>query len=254
MMADEIVSALNNRRLAIAFQPIVRADSEQPALYECLLRLIKPDNEVVSAGHFIPVAEQLGLVRLIDHRVLELAVETLSEGKDARLSLNISGMTATDPRWLSNLTSFLSAHRETASRLTVEITETVALHDLEESSRFITKLRDLGCRVAIDDFGAGYTSFRNLKTLAVDMVKLDGAFCDQLHDNKDNQFFVRTLIALAKNFGVETVAEWVQDKRDADLLKDMGVDYLQGFLYGAASMEKPWISGGDAHASRIMAL
>lgn len=254
MFADEIISALNNRRLAIAYQPIVSAETEQPDLYECLLRLVKPDNEIVSAGHFIPVAEQLGLVRLIDHRVLELAVETLSESKDAHLSLNISGMTATDPRWLANLTAYISAHRETAERLTVEITETVALHDLEESSRFISKLRDLGCKVAIDDFGAGYTSFRNLKMLDVDMVKLDGSFCDQLHDNKDNQYFVRTLIDLAKNFNMATVAEWVQDRRDAELLKEFGVDHLQGFLYGAATMEKPWIEEGADREAGYVAL
>ncbi|MGI9414349.1 MAG: putative bifunctional diguanylate cyclase/phosphodiesterase, partial [Hyphomicrobiales bacterium] len=241
MFADEIISALNGRRLVIAYQPIVNVDSENPALYECLLRLIKPDNEIVSAGHFIPVAEQLGLVRLIDHRVLELTIETLEESKDAYLSLNISGMTATDPRWLSNLTAYISAHRDAAERLTVEITETAALQDLEESCKFISTLRDLGCKVAIDDFGAGYTSFRNLKTLDVDMVKLDGSFCDRLADNKDNQFFVRTLIDLAQNFNIKTVAERVEEQRDGALLKTMGVDYLQGYLYGRAEIQKPWL-------------
>ena len=254
MLADEIISALNGRRLAIAYQPIVCANSREPALYECLLRLIKPDNEIVSAGHFIPVAEQLGLVRLIDHRVLELAVETLEENKGARLSLNISGMTATDPRWLSNLAAYISAHRDAAERLTVEITETVALQDLEEISAFIGKLRDMGCRVAIDDFGAGYTSFRNLKTLDVDMVKLDGSFCENLSENKDNQFFVRTLIELAQNFNLKTVAEWVEHDCDADILKGFGVDYLQGFLYGTAEVELPWATGDGERPSRLSAL
>ncbi len=254
MLADEIVSALNGRRLAIAYQPIVGAESKQPALYECLLRLIKPDNEIVSAGHFIPVAEQLGLVRLIDHRVLELAVETLEENKNARLSLNISGMTATDPRWLSNLAAYISAHRSAAERLTVEITETVALQDLEEISEFIGKLRDMGCRVAIDDFGAGYTSFRNLKTLDVDMVKLDGSFCENLSENKDNQFFVKTLIDLAKNFKLKTVAEWVEHERDAEVLRNLGVDYLQGFLYGAAMVEQPWADASGQTPSKISSL
>jgi diguanylate cyclase (GGDEF)-like protein len=254
MLADEIISALNGRRLAIAYQPIVGVESKQPALYECLLRLIKPDNEIVSAGHFIPVAEQLGLVRLIDHRVLELAVETLEENKDARLSLNISGMTATDPRWLSNLAAYISAHRSAAERLTVEITETVALQDLEEISEFIGKLRDMGCRVAIDDFGAGYTSFRNLKTLDVDMVKLDGSFCENLSENKDNQFFVRTLIELAQNFNLKTVAEWVEHECDAEILQKLGVDYLQGFLYGHAMVEQPWSKTSGDGPSKLSAL
>jgi len=253
MFADEIISALNNRRLAIAFQPIVSATSEEPALYECLLRLIKPDSEVVSAAHFIPVAEQLGLVRLIDHRVLELAVDALGDSSHARLSLNISGSTANDQRWLDNLTAYLTAHRAVAERLTVEITETVAIDDMAESARFIGTLRELGCKVAIDDFGAGYTSFRNLKMLNVDMVKLDGSFCDKLSENEDNQYFVRTLIDLAKHFDLETVAEWVQDRRDAELLKSFGVDYMQGFLYGAASMDRPWLDGGAKPTSNDVA-
>lgn len=242
MLADEIISALNSRRLAIAYQPIVNSDTSDPALYECLLRLLTPENEVVSAGHFIPVAEQLGLVRLIDHRVLELAVETLEDHKQARLSLNISGMTAADPRWLANLSAYISAHRDAAERLTVEITETVALQDLEEISVFISNLRDMGCLVAIDDFGAGYTSFRNLKTLDVDMVKLDGSFCVNLSKNPDNQFFVRTLTDLARNFNLKTVAEWVESEQDAELLRGFGIDYFQGYLYGAARIESPWQS------------
>ncbi len=254
MFADEIVSALNNRRLTIAYQPIVSTKNEEPALYECLLRLVKPDNEVVSAGNFIPIAEQLGLVRLIDHRVLELAMNTLDESENAQLSLNISGLTASDPRWFANLTAFISAHRECAERLTVEITETVALEDIAESGRFIASLRDLGCKVAIDDFGAGYTSFRNLKMMEVDMVKLDGSFCHQLCENKDNQFFVRTLIELAKNFDLEVVAEHVEEQQDAELLKELGVDYLQGYLYGAASMEKPWLNAEEQSAQQFIAL
>lgn len=253
-VADEIVSALNGRRLAIAYQPIIDAKSGTAALYECLLRLVKPDGEVVSAGHFIPVAEQLGLVRLIDHRVLELAVEAIEDSPEANLSINISGMTATDPRWFANLTAYISAHRKAAERLTVEITETVALRDLEEISKFISNMRDMGCQVAIDDFGAGYTSFHNLKTLAVDMVKLDGSFCVRLSENKDNQFFVRTLIDLARNFNLRTVAEWVEDEKDAALLIDMGVDYLQGFHYGAAALEKPWLDGTDPQRTNFATL
>lgn len=243
MFADEIVSALNSRRFALAYQPIVRASDGEPVLYECLLRMIKPDNEVIAASHFIPVAEQLGLVRLVDHRVLELAVAVLQEVPWLRLSLNVSAVTATDPDWFSKLAAFMKLHREAAGRLTVEITETAALLDLEESCRFIGRLRELGCRIAIDDFGAGYTSFRNLKSLGVDMVKLDGTFCEQLAQNPDNQVFVRAMLDLARAFGVETVAEWVQDEEDARLLRQWGIDYLQGYLFGTASLDKPWMTG-----------
>jgi len=239
MFADEIISALNDRRLRLGFQPIVDAQTGQPAHYECLLRLVKPNNEIVSAGHFIPVAEQLGLVRLIDHRVLELTIEALLSAPHVNLTFNVSGLTATDPSWLANLKALIQSNHQIADRLTVEITETVAINDIEESTKFVSSLRDLGCRIAIDDFGAGYTSFQNLKLMNVDMVKIDGSFVENLHKSPDNQFFVRTLIDLAKNFKLQTVAEWVENERDVDLLRDWGIDYMQGFLFGAAQMELP---------------
>jgi len=245
MFADEIISALNDRRLRLGFQPIVDAETGQPAHYECLLRLVKPDNEIVSAGHFIPVAEQLGLVRLIDHRVLELTIEALLSSPHINLTFNVSGLTATDPSWLANLRALIQRNHRIADRLTVEITETVAINDIEESTKFVSSLRDLGCRIAIDDFGAGYTSFQNLKLMNVDMVKIDGSFVENLYQSPDNQFFVRTLIDLAKNFNLKTVAEWVENERDVELLRNWGIDYMQGFLFGAAQMELPSAPGDN---------
>ncbi len=253
-LADEIISALNDRRLRLGYQPIVDAETGTPAHYECLLRLVKPDNEIVSAGHFIPVAEQLGLVRLIDHRVLELTIEALLSAPHINLTFNVSGLTATDPSWLANLKALLQANPGISDRMTVEITETVAINDIEESTKFVSSLRDLGCRIAIDDFGAGYTSFQNLKLMNVDMVKIDGSFVENLHQSPDNQFFVRTLIDLAKNFKLQTVAEWVENERDVELLRDWGIDYMQGFLFGAAQMELPTtsevIGSSDEEAAR----
>src|SRR3546814_20694942 len=110
-----------------------------------------------------------------------------------------------------------------ASRLIVEITETAALQDVEDSARFVTAVRDLGCRVALDDFGAGYTSFRHLKMLAVDMVKIDGSFVRDLGKNRDTLVFIRTLLGLAGNFGIETVAECVERMEEEELLAAEGV-------------------------------
>lgn len=241
LYADEIVSALNERRLAIAYQPIINARSGQADFYECLLRVKKPDDVIMSAGPLIPVAEQIGLIRLIDNRVLELAMETLLESDDVTLSVNVSGKTANDPVWLSNLTAFIASNRNVAERLIVETTETVAIHDIEETQKFVNAVRNLGCKVAIDDFGAGYTSFSNLKMLDVDMVKIDGSFIKSLADNPDDQVFVRTLFDLAKNFGTTVVAEWVEDDASATMLRDWGINYLQGHLFGAAELRKPWL-------------
>ena len=251
LYADEIVSALNERRLAIAYQPIVDAATGAADIYECLLRVVKPDDVVMSAGPLIPVAEQIGLIRLIDHRVLELVFETMAESRDVTFSLNISGKTANDSVWLSNLAAFISANRNMAEHLIVEITETVAIHDIEESQKFVRAIRDLGCKVAIDDFGAGYTSFSNLKLLDVDIVKIDGSFVRALVDNPDDQVFVKTLVELAKNFGTKVVAECVEDEASANLLRQWGVDYLQGYHFGAADLGKPWLENTSGEAEAV---
>ncbi|HAH08653.1 MAG TPA: GGDEF-domain containing protein, partial [Alphaproteobacteria bacterium] len=131
--------------------------------------------------------------------------------------------------------------RDVAPRLIVELTETAALLDLEESVRFTARLRDIGAKVAIDDFGAGYTSFRNLQALRVDMVKIDGSFVKGLALSPDNLVFVRTLVDLARNFRLQTVAEWVSDQREADILCAMGVDFLQGFYLGKPDIAPEWL-------------
>jgi EAL domain-containing protein (putative c-di-GMP-specific phosphodiesterase class I) len=101
------------------------------------------------------------------------------------------------------------------------------------------RVKDLGCRIAIDDFGAGYTSFRNLRKLGVDLVKIDGAFVQNLTRSEDDRVFVRTLLDLAQRLGLATVAEWVQDESAAAILAEWGCDYLQGHLIGLASLDRP---------------
>jgi hypothetical protein len=122
----------------------------------------------------------------------------------------------------------------------VELTETAALIDIEESMRFVSRIRALGARVAIDDFGAGYTSFRNLQSLKVDMVKVDGSFVKGLAECRDNQIFVSTLVNLAKNFNLSTVAEWVGNEEEAEILRGFGVDYFQGMYFGKPDVVEPW--------------
>ncbi|MGE0610855.1 MAG: putative bifunctional diguanylate cyclase/phosphodiesterase [Hyphomicrobiales bacterium] len=243
VLADQVLQALNERRMMLALQPIVARDSRRPAFYECLLRMRATDGSVISAGEFIPVAEQLGLAGLIDHRVLELAVKMLQGLPELRLSMNVSGETTGNKEWLEALAAATGGDRDVAGRLTIEITETVAIADIEESISFVRCLKELGCRVAIDDFGAGYSSFRNLRLLNVDLVKIDGSFVHNLAQSPEDRIFVETLTGLARNFGLETVAEWVADEATAAILSDLGVDYFQGFHFGA-----PRLVGGAAQA------
>jgi diguanylate cyclase (GGDEF)-like protein len=231
-MADEIISALEQNRMMIALQPIVASGTREPVLFECLLRMERPDGLQVSAGDFIEVAEQLGLSRLVDRRTLELAVEVLKKHPSIRLSVNVSGLTAGDHDWLVTLHRLTGGRRALTERLTIEITETAAIHDLDLSINFVDTLKELGCRVAIDDFGAGYTSFKNLKILNVDMVKIDGSFVKNLIEEPTNQVFIKSLVEIAETFGLETVAEWVTDEAVARAIEKAGITYMQGFHFG----------------------
>ena len=244
--SDEIVRALNEHRIAVAFEPVATTASREPAFYESLMRIRRPDGGVITAGEVIPLAERLGLVRLIDHRMLELVVAEFLTCPKLKLSLNVSAASTIDPDWWTALTASLRAHPEAAGRLTVEITESAAIQDLDDTRGFVARVKDIGCRIAIDDFGAGYTSFRNLRKLGVDLIKIDGAFVQNLARSEDDRAFVRTLIDLAKRLGLETVAEWVQDEEAAKLLAEWGCDYLQGQLIGLASLERPWTTQSSA--------
>jgi diguanylate cyclase (GGDEF)-like protein len=237
---DEIVAALNERRIFLAYETIVTAADRKPAFYECLMRIRRTDGSLIAAGDIVPVAERLGLVRLLDHRVLELVVEEMIATPTLRASLNVSAASTTDPDWWAGLGTLLRAHTGVAERLIVEITESAAIQDIDETRGFVARVKDLGCGIAIDDFGAGYTSFRNLRKLGVDVVKIDGAFVHDMMRSDDDRAFVHTLIDLAKRLNLATVAEWVQDEMAAKTLQDWGCDYLQGALIGLATTERPW--------------
>jgi diguanylate cyclase (GGDEF)-like protein len=234
-VTDEIVTALNERRIVMAYEPVVATLSREPAFHECLVRMRQEDGGYSLSPDIVPVAEKLGLIRLVDHRVLELVVTELAASPQARLSLNISPDTTMDPDWWASIESLLRAHPGVAERLIVEITETVAIQDLDDVRGFVTRLKNFGSLIAIDDFGAGYTSFRNLRKLGVDIVKIDGAFVQNVARSSDDRAFVQTLIDLAHRLDIRTVAEWVQDEESAALLQGWGCDYIQGRLIGLAS-------------------
>jgi diguanylate cyclase (GGDEF)-like protein len=242
-VTDEIVTALNERRIVMAFEPVVEARSRDTAFYECLVRMGQGDGRMLLAPDIVPVAERLGLIRLVDHRVLELVVAELAASPNVQLSLNISPETTMDPDWWRTIESLMRASPGVGERLVVEITETVAIQDLDDIRGFVTRLKNFGSRIAIDDFGAGYTSFRNLRKLGVDIVKIDGAFVQNIARSADDRAFVQTLIDLARRLQIKTVAEWVQDEESAAMLRDWGCDYIQGRLIGLASPERPWSTG-----------
>ena len=239
-VTDEIVTALNERRIVVAFEPVVDVRTRKPAFYECLVRMEQEDGRALLAPDIVPVAERLGLIRLVDHRVLELAIAELAASPNVELSLNISPDTTMDPDWWTSIQSLMQSYPGVGERLIVEITETVAIQDVEDVRGFVTRLKNFGSRIAIDDFGAGNTSFRNLRKLGVDIVKIDGAFVQNIARSSDDRAFVQTLIDLARRLQIKTVAEWVQDEESVALLREWGCDYIQGRLIGLATPERPW--------------
>ena len=243
---DEIVAALNERRIALAYEPVVEAQGRKGAFYECLMRVHRSDGAIAHANEIIPVAEQLGLVRMLDYRVLELVVAELAAAPTLTASVNVSPASTVDPDWWDGLGALLRANTGAAQRLIIEITETAAIQNVDDARGFVSRVKDFGCRIAIDDFGAGHTSFRNLRKLGVDIVKIDGAFVQNIMKSSDDRAFVHTLIDLSRRLGLKTVAEWVQNEEAAQLLSGWGCDFLQGALIGLATPERPWLATKSA--------
>ena len=167
--------------------------SRQVSFYECLMRVYRADGTIAHANEIIPVAERVGLVRMLDYRVLELVVAELAAAPALQASVNVSPASAVDPDWWTGLGGLLRANSGVAERLIIEITETAAIQDLDDARGFVSRVKDLGCRIAIDDFGAGNTSFRNLRKLGVDIIKIDGAFVQNIMKSDDDRAFVQTL-------------------------------------------------------------
>lgn len=242
----QLQKAVNEGRMLLAYQPIVTTDTGSPMLYECLMRIRKENGSIVTAGPMIPIAEETGYIEVLDQKVLEIAVKELEKYKQIQLSINVSSLTAASTDWIRLATKLLK-DESVAERLMVEITETAAQNDLKQTAYFVAALQALGCSVALDDFGAGYTSFRQLKSLSVDMIKIDGAYVKDLANNSENQIFIRTLLDFNHSYGFKTVAECVESGEVAKILMDMDVEYLQGFYFGAGEIEPEWRNTSKSH-------
>lgn len=230
-----VFDALNNDRLELFFQPIIRSDSNNfVAFYEGLARIKMPDGPVISAGQFMPFIENTELGTRLDRRILRLALDQLENNPDIRLSINLSVISMKDTRWLSILEA---ADSDLCARLIIEITEGAAMSDVELTTSFLHRIRQKNCCVALDDFGAGATSFRYFKDFLFDFVKIDGLFIRDLGYNKDSQVLVRALVDISKHFEMVTVAEFVETDGEAEMAAKLGIDCLQGYLIGKPSSQ-----------------
>ncbi|MCC5979407.1 MAG: bifunctional diguanylate cyclase/phosphodiesterase [Salinarimonas sp.] len=246
LSANAVIDALNERRLVFARQPVVDARSRETVFCEALARLTRPDMPLLAGGDIMPTVERAGLMDLLDARMLELATGWLAQNPAAQLSVNLSPSTLERPDWISALDGHLALHPGVAERLIIEITETSAVRDPDRTRGQLETMKQKGVRIAIDDFGAGHSSFRHLRSFPVDILKIDGAFVQNLPRSPDDRFFVRTLVDLARNLDMHVVAEWVEDEETAALLAGWGVDYLQGRHCGEPILTLPDGNGRPA--------
>jgi EAL domain-containing protein (putative c-di-GMP-specific phosphodiesterase class I) len=230
--AQMLISALADKRMCLFRQPIVNAQDGGVIRWECLSRLIHEDGRIAQPVEFIPSAERAGLVSALDLDTLELALSALGRENSVKLAVNVSAATIADQGSRRAYKDRLASSGELATRLTIEITETIAIHDLDIAARFGFAAKAAGARLALDDFGEGHTSFQSLRALPLDEVKIDGLYIEGIDTRSESRAFVIAIDRLARDLGMETVAERVETAAEASTLREIGVDGLQGYFYG----------------------
>ena len=232
-----IVSSIKENRICAAFQPVINYTHTDKSFYEMLARIKERDGSLVPAYKFIPIAENTGFIRVIDLYILETALELLHKRSDMRFSINLSGHTLANHSLSSGIIDSLIKYKHVASRLIIEITETVALKDIHDMANFMQKIHDIGYRLALDDFGAGYNSFHNLKSFPFDLVKIDGEYVRDIEKDCRNQIFVKALSEMSEQLGLEVVAEMISKSEEIEILKNYPIDYYQGFMFGKPEID-----------------
>ena len=227
-------NAVENDLFVVHYQPIVGLEDGRPAHYEALVRLAdERPGSCLAPGRFLPAAERYGLVQEIDRLVLaKVAALLASRLEGPRIAINLSALSVTDPAMLGSLERGLARHCVDPGRLIIEITETAAISDMARAQAFCGGAVALGCGLALDDFGSGFGSFQYLTHLPFDYLKIDGSFIRSLPKSPKDQLIVRALAGLARNMGMQTIAEYVTDEATLGLLRAFGVDYAQGYELG----------------------
>ncbi|HEX5757152.1 MAG TPA: EAL domain-containing protein [Arenimonas sp.] len=231
-----IRKAMEEGRLSLDYQELHPLRPEDGgAHFELLLRMRDEQGQPVAPGMFIPAAERFGLMPQLDRWVVETALSNFSrlhpQGDDVELcAINLSGATVDDEHFAAFVLEALQRHRVPARQVCFEITETAAVSNLARVLRFIERLRAVGCRFALDDFGAGMSSFGYLKNIPVDLIKIDGSFIRQLEDDAMSQAIVRAIADIGHQVGLQVIAEWVNTETTRELLRELGVDFVQGFM------------------------
>ncbi len=231
-----IQKAIEEDRFKPWFQPILDLKDNQIHHCEALARIRDTNGEIILPWAFIDTAETLGLITAIDRIIIRKTLMVQSnlrkQGKIFSFSVNLSGKDLEDKELLEFLRSTIAETGADTKHLIFEITETAAIRDLDKAIKFIRELRLIGCSFALDDFGVGFTSFKYLKEMDVDYIKIDGSFIRNLHKTQSDHIFVKAMADVARGIGIKTIAEFVENSEIIKFLKEYGVDYAQGYFIG----------------------
>ncbi len=227
-------SSLVQKKAKFVYQAVIDRKSGEVEYHECLLRYLNEKNEYVTVGPIIKSAESKGLINIVDFTVVDMVIDELDSEKNIILSVNISNAGVLNLRLLKHIEYKLKKHN-VANRLIIEITETSINSDFNKTRDFIETLKKYGCKFAIDDFGSGFTSFKQLLSLPIDIIKIDGMYISDILENNHSRFFVEALIRLAEDLGIKTVAEFVENGEIAKFLVDIKIGGMQGNFFLPAS-------------------
>ncbi len=233
---ERITDALKYDRFELHAQPLLDLRSNRVNLYELLIRMRGEDGELIPPGAFLDVAERSDLIQEIDKWVLGqafgIARRAFAVGEHFRMSVNVSGRSISDPEFGNFIEDQLDLGGIDPGMLVFEVTETAAVADMLAAHAFSERLRNRGCAIAIDDFGAGFGSFAYLKQIPFDILKIDGQFVKGAVANREDRVLIDGVVRIARGLGKETVGEFTTDQETLDLIKRQGVDYAQGFHVG----------------------
>jgi EAL domain-containing protein (putative c-di-GMP-specific phosphodiesterase class I) len=231
--------------LVLHAPPIIDVPSRKVAMHELLIRMVDRDGTIIAPGRFLPAAEQFGLIKEIDRWVFAQAVTLAARG--LKVHFNVSGKSLGSRELISELVDALRQTGADPALLVCEITETALAHDEAVAEAFVHELSELGCEIALDDFGMGYGGFAYLKRLPLTALKIDIEFVRDLVENPQNQHVVKAIVTLAQGFGRQTVAEGVENQATLQLLEDYGVDFGQGYAIGRPVPVATVFTADEAH-------
>jgi EAL domain-containing protein (putative c-di-GMP-specific phosphodiesterase class I)/GGDEF domain-containing protein len=241
---SRVAEALGTDRFTLFAQPILELQTNRITRHELLLRVLE-EGGPCSPVQVLDTAERLDAIFGIDLWVVERAMQLAGQHAELCLQVNLSGRSVGDPRLTTEVERMIERHGVNPDQITFEITETALIGNLSEARRFTDRVRDLGCQLALDDFGSGYASFRYLRLFPIDLVKIDGEYIVDLARNPQDQVLVRALVQVCQAYGIHTVAEFVEDEQTLQMLREFGVDFAQGYLIGHPAPVEGLL-GGDA--------